>query len=200
MQANATATVAPAAWHTLQRMTHDLHSTDVLDFWVAAGPGKWFAKDDAFDAAFGSRFLEAHEAAAAGALQGWAQTAPGALALVLLLDQFPRNAFRNTARAFATDAQALRTARAAIDQGFDEATAVALRAFFYMPLMHSESLADQDDCVALSRPLPGNTLRFAELHRDIVRRFGRFPHRNAVLGRHTTAEEQRFLDEGGFAG
>ncbi len=181
-------------------MTHDTTPSDVLDFWGAAGPEKWFAKDAAFDAAFTSRFLAAHEAAAAGALDHWAQDASGALALVLLLDQFPRNAFRDTRRAFATDAQALRAARAAIDRGFDQATPVELRAFFYMPLMHSESLADQDDCVALSRPLPGTTLRFAELHRDIVRRFGRFPHRNAVLGRSTTPEERTFLDEGGFAG
>ncbi|MCS4509005.1 DUF924 family protein [Xylophilus ampelinus] len=181
-------------------MTHDSPSADVLGFWRAAGPEKWFAKNDAFDAEFTHRFLAAHEAVAAGSLDDWAQDAPGALALVLLLDQFPRNAFRDSPRAFATDAQALRTARTAIGRGFDQATAVELRAFFYMPLMHSESLADQDDCVALSRPLPGTTLRFAELHRDIVRRFGRFPHRNAVLGRGTTPEEQAFLDAGGFAG
>lgn len=191
---------AGEAWHTLRRMTHDSTPSEVLDFWRAAGPEKWFAKDDAFDADFTRRFLAAHEAAAAGSLDDWAQDAPGALALVLLLDQFPRNAFRDSPRAFATDARALHTARTAIERGFDRATEVELRAFFYMPLMHSESLADQDDCVALSRPLPGTTLRFAELHRDIVRRFGRFPHRNAVLGRSTTPEEQAFLDAGGFAG
>ncbi len=191
---------AGVAWHTLRRMTHDSTPAEVLDFWRTAGPEKWFAKNDAFDAEFTHRFLAAHEAAATGALDDWAQDAPGALALVLLLDQFPRNAFRDSPRAFATDALALHTARTAIYRGFDQSTEVELRAFFYMPLMHSESLADQDDCVALSRPLPGTTLRFAELHRDIVRRFGRFPHRNAVLGRSTTPEEQAFLDEGGFAG
>ncbi len=188
-------------------MTSDTRSSalpqpaDVVGFWRDAGPKRWFAKDDAFDADFRQRFLAAHEAAASGALDAWESTAEGALALLILLDQFPRNAFRGSARMFATDDRALAVAGRAVDAGVDAATEPALRPFLYMPFMHSEALSDQDRCVALAAGLPGgDTLRFAELHRDIIVRFGRFPHRNAVLGRATTAQEQRFLDEGGFAG
>ncbi|MEH3086349.1 MAG: DUF924 family protein [Xylophilus ampelinus] len=175
---------------------------DVVGFWRDAGQKRWFAKDDAFDADFRRRFLAAHEAAAAGALGGWETTPDGALALLILLDQFPRNAFRGSARMFATDAQALAIAGRSVDAGFDAAAEPALRPFFYMPFMHSEALADQDRCVELSARLTagGDTLRYAELHRDIIVRFGRFPHRNPVLGRETTPAEQRFLDDGGFAG
>jgi uncharacterized protein (DUF924 family) len=173
---------------------------DVLSFWRDAGPTRWFRKDETFDAEFRSRFLHCHEAAARGQLDSWARDAQGALSLLILLDQFPRNAFRGTARMFATDAKSREIAGAALAAGYDNGIDAGLRNFFYLPLMHSENLADQDRAVELTRKLGDDPLRYAILHRDIIARFGRFPHRNAVLGRVTTPEEQRFLDEGGFAG
>ncbi|MBT2334728.1 DUF924 family protein [Variovorax paradoxus] len=173
---------------------------DIVDFWRNAGPERWFAKNEAFDAEFRERFLAAHEAAARGDLDPWAHDAEGALALLVLLDQFPRNTWRGNARMLATDAKALAIARQAIEAGLDLETDEDLRRFFYLPFMHSESLADQERSVELNAALDANTQRFAVLHRDIIARFGRFPHRNKLLGRTSTAEEQRFLDEGGFAG
>ncbi|MDM0013593.1 DUF924 family protein [Variovorax sp. J22P168] len=182
-------------------MTKPLPSaTDVVRFWHQAGPERWFAKDDAFDADFRSRFETLHHHAATGALDAWAADAEGALALLVLLDQLPRNAWRGSGHMFATDGKARRIAEAAIEAGFDLAVEPALRPFFYLPFMHSESLADQERSVVLTSALDANTRRFAILHRDIVARFGRFPHRNASLGRDTTPEEQQFLDQGGFAG
>ncbi|WP_431131945.1 DUF924 family protein [Variovorax paradoxus] len=173
---------------------------DVASFWRDAGPERWFAKNDAFDAEFGTRFLAAHEAAARGEFSHWVKEPEGALALLVLLDQFPRNTFRGQARAFATDPMALAVAREAIEAGLDLRINEELRRFFYLPFMHSESLADQERSVELNAALDANTQRFAVLHRDIIARFGRFPHRNKLLGRTSSAEEQRFLDEGGFAG
>lgn len=170
----------------------------VVQFWRDAGPRRWFKQDDAFDALFRSRFLDAHEAAAAGRLPSWADSPEGALALVLLLDQFPRNAFRGTPRMYATDALARAAADAAIAAGHDLRVDPQLRQFFYLPFMHSENLADLDRCCALMGPLGGENLRFARHHRELVARFGRFPHRNAVLGRDSTPDEDRFLAEGGF--
>ena len=174
---------------------------DVIDFWLEAGPPKWFAKDADFDRRFKTRFLATHESATRGELAHWQDNAAGALALVLLLDQFPRNAFRGSARMFATDARARVAADTALQQGLDSAVAPQLRAFFYMPFMHSEALADQERCVALCRAAnDDNTLHFALEHRDIIARFGRFPHRNAVLGRESSDDERRFLADGGFGG
>jgi uncharacterized protein (DUF924 family) len=173
---------------------------EVVDFWREAGPGRWFRKDDAFDIMFRDRFLAAHEAAARGALDAWGDTAEGSLALLVLLDQFPRNAFRGTARVYATDARAREIARQALERGHDQASDADLRNFFYLPFMHSEDLADHERSVELTRPLGGDSHRFALHHRDVIRRFGRFPHRNAQLGRASTVEELRFLEEGGFAG
>lgn len=172
----------------------------VVAFWRDAGPDRWFAKDEAFDRQFRAHCLDLHEAAARGGLQSWLDDPTGALALVLLLDQFPRNCFRDTPRMFATDPQARAVATAAIEAGHDQAIDPELRVFFYLPYEHSEDPADQDRSVALSQPLSELYRKYAELHRDIIRRFGRFPHRNAILGRKTTPEEQAFLDEGGFAG
>lgn len=172
----------------------------VVQFWQDAGPQRWFKRDADFDAQFRERFLATHEAAAGGALDHWLASAEGALALVLLLDQFPRNAFRGTPRVYATDAKARAVADAAIRSGFDRTVPRDLRQFFYLPFMHSEQPEDLDRCVALNEQLGGEPLRFARHHRDIVQRFGRFPHRNAVLGRASTPEEERFLAEGGFAG
>ena len=172
----------------------------VASFWREAGPGRWFAKDAAFDGAFATRFAADHAIAAAGGHDAWAETAEGALALVLLLDQYPRNAFRGAPAMYATDAAARRIAAAAVAAGHDRAVDPGLRHFFYLPFGHSEDPADQDRSVALAQDLGQPSLGHAEGHRDIVRRFGRFPHRNPILGRITTPDEQRFLDGGGFAG
>ena len=180
--------------------TSAARAQDVLAFWRAAGPSRWFRKNDAFDSEFRARFLQTHEAAQRGELDDWAQDAVGALALVILLDQFPRNAFRGSARMFDTDAKARAIARRAVDAGFDMKIEQDLRNFFYLPFMHSEDAADQARAVELTRPLGGDALRFALQHCDIIRTFGQFPHRNAVLGRTTTPAEQQFLDGGGFAG
>jgi uncharacterized protein (DUF924 family) len=173
---------------------------DVAGFWRDAGPRRWFAKDDAFDAEFKARFEAAHHAAATGALDHWASDAEGALALLVLLDQFPRNAWRNSAHMFATDGKARAVASAAVDAGLDRQVDAALRPFFYLPFMHSEAPADQERSVALNAALDPDTQRYAVHHRDIIARFGRFPHRNKVLGRDTTPDERKFLDEGGFTG
>lgn len=173
----------------------------VLAFWFGADPRKWFSRDDDFDAAIRDRFLPTYEAAAAGRLSDWEETPESALALVIVLDQFSRNMFRGSPRAFAADDIALAIAKRAVAQGFDQKLELPKRNFFYLPFMHSENLADQERCLALSRQYSDeNTLKYAKLHADIIRRFGRFPHRNAVLGRTTTPEEQAFLDAGGFAG
>jgi uncharacterized protein (DUF924 family) len=173
---------------------------EIVAFWRGVGPKRWFEKDTALDDEVRRRFLSAHEAAAGGKLAVWEQSAEGALALLILLDQFPRNMFRGEARAFATDAQARAIASRAILSGFDGAIP-DMRTFFYLPFMHSEDLADQERAIAFYRAQNNaDGLKWAELHADIIRRFGRFPHRNAVLGRVTTPEEQEFLDGGGFAG
>ena len=181
--------------------TEDLATPQsVLAFWRAAGPDKWFEKDAGFDAEIGRRFGGTYEAATAGEL-AWDENPEGALALVIVLDQFPRNMFRNSARAFAADPLARKVASRAIARGFDQRVPLAERMFFYLPFEHSENLADQERCVALNRASgDAEAIKWAQAHADIIRRFGRFPHRNAVLGRATTAEEQAFLDGGGFAG
>lgn len=172
----------------------------VVAFWREAGPGLWFAKDEAFDRRFRERFLSLYEMAARGELTGWLATPDGALALVLLLDQFPRNAFRGTPRMYATDALAREVTTTAIDAGYDRATEAQLQVFFYLPLGHSENPADQERSVALAARLGEPSVSHAIGHRDIIRRFGRFPHRNPILGRAMRPEEQKFLDDGGFAG
>ena len=174
---------------------------DILSFWQDAGPDKWFKHNDTFDGTIRSRFLTTYEAAAGGELGAFEQSVEGALALVILLDQFPRNMFRGDARAFATDVPARAVADRAISRGFDQMTVPALRMFFYLPFMHSEAVTDQNRCVQLFAAL-GDTeqSRYAELHRDIVTKFGRFPHRNRMLGRIPTPAEEEFLDGGGFAG
>jgi uncharacterized protein (DUF924 family) len=173
----------------------------IVAFWREVGPKRWFEKDAALDEEITRRFLATHEQAAAGKLAGWEQSAEGALALLILLDQFPRNMFRGEPRAFATDPLARAVAAGAIIRGFDSQVPAELRGFFYLPFMHSEELADQDRAIAFYKAAgDADGLKWAERHAGIIRRFGRFPHRNAVLGRTTTAEEQKFLDEGGFAG
>ena len=174
---------------------------DILAFWREAGRERWYKRDDAFDADVLARFLDLWHRAAAGDLSSWEATDDGALALVIVLDQFPRNMFRGDVRAWSSDALAREAASRAIARGVDRRIEPALLEFLYMPFMHSELLADQLRCVELFREA-GNTdnLGYAEDHADIVRRFGRFPHRNRILGRATTPEEQAFLDSGGFSG
>jgi uncharacterized protein (DUF924 family) len=179
----------------------DVSPEDVLDFWCAAGPDRWWYKDDAFDTEIRDRFTDVWNAARSGQLSAWQATDNGTLALIIVLDQFPRNMFRNDARAFATDAMAREVASRAIAEGRDHRIEALLRVFIYIPFMHSENLADQERCVALLHQSGDEeNLRFAELHADIIRKFGRFPHRNPVLGRDTNPEEAAFLESGGFAG
>lgn len=176
-------------------------AAEVVTFWQSAGPDRWFTKDDVFDKEIRERFFNTYEAAAAGKLSDWEQSAQGALALLILLDQFPRNMFRADARAFATDPLARAITAGAIVRGFDSQVPEELRGFFYLPFEHSEDLADQERCIALNKAIgDAENLKWAEIHAGIIRRFGRFPHRNAALGRTTTPEEQAFLDGGGFAG
>jgi uncharacterized protein (DUF924 family) len=173
---------------------------DILHFWRSAGLQSWFAKDDAFDSVFRDRFLGLYFEAAARHCDAWAATADGTLALLILLDQFPRNAFRGTAHMFATDGLALMFARGGLAAGHDTRLGDDCRVCFYLPFTHSENLADQDLAVTLRRALCPRLERRAAEHRDIIYRFGRFPHRNALLGRETTPEEADFLASGGFAG
>lgn len=182
-------------------MTQDKpDALDILDFWWAAGPARWFARDEAFDTAIRDRFQGATETAATGALDVWAETPHGSLALLLLLDQFPRNLYRGDARAFAADAHARRIAGHALELGHDRAFPREARVFFYLPFEHSESLADQERSVDLFRRHGEREAYFyALVHLDVIRRFGRFPHRNAALGRTTSPAEAAFLADGGFS-
>ena len=183
----------------------DIAAEEIVGFWRQAGRERWFAKNDAFDRDIRARFEAAHHAAARGDLDAWAATADGALALLLLLDQFPRNMYRGSAHAFATDPVARLWARRAIAEGHDLRAGEDVRFFFYLPLEHSEDLADQLECLRLVEAWiaqgggPDN-LRWVRIHGEIIGRFGRFPHRNAALGRETTAAERAFLAEGGFSG
>ena len=173
---------------------------EILAFWRDAGPARWYSRDDAFDAEVRRRFFGLWQRAAAGELSSWETSDDGALALVIVLDQFPRNMFRDDIRTYASDAQAREVAHRAVERGVDAQIDGALREFLYLPFMHSEHLADQLRCIELSRAA-GHTesLKWAEHHADIIRRFGRFPHRNGLLGRATTPDEQAFLDQGGFS-
>jgi len=172
---------------------------DVIAFWREAGPKKWFAKDSAFDIAFRDRFALLYGRASRGELKGWRATPEGALAEILLLDQFPRNAFRNTPWSFASDARAVEAADALMQSGQDRALAEDLRPFAYMPYMHSERMEHQDRCVDLMTQLNETNAHHAREHRKLIERFGRFPHRNEILGRDSTPEEAAFLKEGGYS-
>lgn len=173
---------------------------EILAFWRDAGPDRWYRRDDAFDAEVCRRFLDLWQRAAAGELSAWEASDDGALALVIVLDQFPRSLFRDDGRTYATDALARDVAQRAVDRGVDKRVDPTLREFLYLPFMHSEHLPDQLRCIELLRAAGhAENLNWAEHHADIIRRFGRFPHRNRLLGRATTPEEQAFLDEGGFS-
>jgi uncharacterized protein (DUF924 family) len=182
-------------------MSGEATPAEIVTFWREAGPERWFKKDDSFDQEIRDRFMAAHEAAASGKLASWEQNAEGTLALLILLDQLPRNMFRNDRRAFAGDLLARAIAAGALVRGFDAQVPPDMRGFFYLPFEHSENLADQERSVAFYKTIgDADGLKWAQLHADIIRRFGRFPHRNAVLGRVTTPGEQAFLDGGGFKG
>lgn len=172
----------------------------VAAFWKPLGHAVWFGKDPAFDALFRDAFAVQHGAAARGELMPWLSTAEGALSLVLLLDQYPRNAFRGTARMYETDALARIVADTALELGHDRAFEPQLRGFFYLPFAHSEHLPDQERSVALCADLPEPGPLHSRGHRATIARFGRFPHRNAILGRPSTVEEDDWLAAGGFAG
>jgi uncharacterized protein (DUF924 family) len=181
---------------------------DILGFWFArpgeAGYGErrevWWKSTPEFDAEIGARFADACERAAAGELAHWAKDARGCLALILLFDQFPRNLYRGTPRAFATDARALALAKDGIARSFDQEMTLLERIFFYTPFEHNEDLEDQRRGAALFQTLGDDpsvreSIRLAKRHLEIIERFGRFPHRNAILGRASTAEEAAFLSE-----
>lgn len=191
---------------------------EVLSFWFgepgeagfAAGDAvsRWWKKDAAFDEEIRSRFGALHAGVMSGEREDWLKSARGRLAYVIVLDQFSRNMFRDTPGMFASDRKALDAARGAVEQGMDRAVRGDLRAFFYLPFMHSEELAVQDRCVALfetfhdelegeGKARIASNLKFAIAHRDIVAKWGRFPHRNAILGRESTPEEKAFLAQPG---
>lgn len=186
----------------------DPRAEEIMDFWFGSGAERgavrreWFAKDAAFDDSIRARFLALYEEAAAGRLAAWRGDGDECLALVVLLDQFPRNMFRNSARAFAADALALDAARHAVARGDDRGMLPVERQFLYLPFEHSEALDDQLRACELMRPLQefpqtADAHLWALKHLEIIRRFGRFPHRNAVLGRASTAEEKEFLGQPG---
>ncbi|WP_145008091.1 DUF924 family protein [Pseudomonas oryzihabitans] len=172
--------------------------TDIVSFWHTAGRHKWFNGGPAFDAECRTRFELAHFAASRREFDDWAHTAEGALALCLLLDQIPRNIFRHSGHAFATDGLSLHYADQAIEAGLDLEIEPELRAFFYLPFEHSEVLADQQRALALFEALGvEHYRRYAQAHLEVIVRFGRFPHRNRALGRLDTPEEQAWLEAGG---
>ncbi len=183
-------------------------SADVLDFWFGTNGERgqsrkqWFQKVLAFDAEIRARFLVLYEQAAAGHLDDWKNHPHHCLALIVLLDQFPRNMFRNSARAFSTDQLALEAANHALARGYDPILRPVERMFVYLPLEHSESLEDQERCLSLMKalsifPETQDLHIWSEKHRAIIKRFGRFPHRNEVLGRESTPEETEFLKQPG---
>jgi uncharacterized protein (DUF924 family) len=172
-------------------------ASEIVDFWREAGPAKWFNGGAAFDAET-RRFLEAaHFAAARRELDAWADDADGALALLILLDQVPRNIFRGSAHSYATDPLALHYAERILASGVDREVDPELRVFCYMPFEHSEALGDQERAVALMADLGETYLGYAVRHLEVIERFGRFPHRNRALGRINSADEQAWLDAGG---
>ncbi|WP_462079308.1 DUF924 family protein [Luteimonas sp. RIT-PG2_3] len=183
---------------SLTSVAPSIKPQDIIGFWRSAGLAKWFNGGDAFDVECREQFRDAHHAAARRELDGWRGDADGILALLLLLDQIPRNIFRGSAHAFATDPLALHVAGVAVDAGLDAQVDPELRAFVYLPFEHSEALADQQRSVALFATLGNRQYQdYAHQHLKVIETFGRFPHRNHVLGRVNTPDEQAWLDAGG---
>jgi uncharacterized protein (DUF924 family) len=178
-----------------------MRSEEVVEFWIGAGESRWFGKDAAFDGELAVRFRDALALGRAGAFDGWAETAEGALALVILLDQFSRNIHRGTPLMFAGDRKALAVARQSIGRGYHQAMPADRTRWFIMPFEHAEDLDAQWRAVGLCQVMGLNDMTpWARLHLEIIERFGRFPHRNAILGRPSRKEELAFLAEGGFQG
>jgi len=174
---------------------------DIVEFWTAAGPQRWFTKDAAFDGELSVRFKHLLAEGRDGHLDDWAETAEGALGLVILLDQFSRNIHRGSPLMFAADARALALAKASISHGDHYAFPAPVAKWLYMPFEHAEDIDAQERCVGLFGARgPAENLPYAKEHRDIIARFGRFPHRNAILGRASRPDELAFLADGGFAG
>jgi uncharacterized protein (DUF924 family) len=179
------------------------HPDEILSFWLdEKGPPAWYRGGEALDAEIRARFQPAWERAMQDAFGLWLTYPSGALAYIILMDQFPRNMFRGTAKSFASDGIALAAAKSSIAHGYDMKIDEPARQFFYMPLMHSECLADQDRCVRLMKtrmPETGaDNLEHAKAHREVIRKFGRFPYRNEALSRSSTAPELAFVDQGGY--
>lgn len=177
----------------------------IIDFWLRHGPEAWFSRNEALDAEIAARYAELHFQASRNELSDWQETPEGTLALLLLLDQFPRNLFRGSAHSYATDPLARTIAHHALAKGFDIKVEPILRPFIYLPFEHSEDMEDQRQSVSLFEKHRDETgdaeaLKWAVLHLDLIERFGRFPHRNTALGRQTTPEEQAYLDQDGFKG
>lgn len=179
-----------------------MQPSDVLEFWASIGNEGWWTRNDELDRKIADNYTALHADAVAGKLDDWRNTADGALALIIILDQFSRNMFRESPKAFAQDNQALEIAKQAIAKGLDQDCREDLRVFFYLPHEHSEEIAHQEESVKLQYSITDNpeALKAALQHREIIQRFGRFPHRNKVLGRHTTPAEHAYLDDGGFKG
>ncbi|MDR7030406.1 DUF924 family protein [Rhizobium rosettiformans] len=178
---------------------------DVIECWLRHGPEAWFSRNEALDAEIEADYADLHFKASRCELSDWEETPEGTLALLLLLDQFPRNLFRGSAHSYATDPLARTTAHRALAKGFDKRVEPVLRPFFYLPFEHSEEMEDQKFSVSLFEKHRDETgdaepLKWAIVHLELIERFGRFPHRNAALGRQTTAEEQAYLDDDGFKG
>ena len=176
---------------------------EILAFWLdEVGPSGWYKQDDALDADIRARFMPAWEDAMAGRFALWLTYPSGSLAYIILLDQFSRNMFRGEAKAFSADRVALAAAKQAVHRGWDMKIDPPARQFFYLPMMHSENLSDQEQCIRLMKDhMPdsaADNLLHARVHREVIRRFGRFPYRNAALSRHSTAAETQFVDEGGY--
>lgn len=180
-------------------MNHSVAPKDVLDFWFGREVKPlWFKKSSEFDREIEQRFVDTYYQAAAGELSNWRDRPRDCLALIIVLDQFPRNIFRNTPRAFATDERAVELTKYGLDRNYQQDLSIDERAFLFMPLMHSENKQDQQQCVELFSKLgKENSFKFAIKHREVIDRFGRFPHRNQILGRESTPEEKEFLTQPG---
>ena len=182
-------------------MADDIKPGDVLDYWASLGNDGWWVKNPQVDQEIHDRFGKLHADACDGKLDHWAETADGALALIIILDQFSRNMFRGDAKSFTQDARALEIAKSAVESGLDADVREDLKVFFYLPYEHAETIFEQEKSVLLQYSIGDlESINAALEHREIIQRFGRFPHRNPVLGRHTTPAEQAFLDGGGFKG
>lgn len=180
-------------------MTLPARADAVLRYWTDLGPAGWYAGGANLDADIRTRFAADWEAAREGGCHDWAASPRGCLALLILTDQFPRNIFRGQAEAFDTDPLAREVAARVVQHGYDLSIEGPLRQFLYLPMMHSENRVDQDRCVALfTARMPSENLLHARAHREIIRRFGRFPFRNAALGRASTPAEEDFLSKGGY--